>query len=124
MTPFPPNSEVQFLLEGDAWIVQVTINCASVTFSFANGCRIEAGTVIEYVDEVGDRVVHDREWFDSGPIKFHNLLETPLHEVETDHLTMTLTFEGGRRLIVHSDLQPYEAGAVLGPEDSWLGFYF
>jgi len=124
VTPFPPSENLAFLLEGDCWISQVVINATSVSFLFANDCRIDAGVTLEYVSEDGVRTIHDGEWFDEGPINFHRLLQTPLHKVQTDHLTMTLTFEGGRQLIVHSDLQPYEAGAVLGPKDSRVGFYF
>lgn len=122
MTPFPPKDRLAFLLAGDSWITQVIINTTSVSFIFANECRIDAGVTVEYVSEDGAKTVHNREWFDEGPITFHRLLETPLYDVETDHLTMTLTFEGGRQLIVHSDLAPYEAGAVLGPNNA--GFYF
>lgn len=124
MTPFPSSDRLAFLLEGDAWISQVVINSTSVSFQFANECRIEANTTVEYVGEDGTRTVHDREWFDESPIRFHQLLETPLHKVETDNLLMTLTFEGKRQLVVHSDLAPYEAGAVLGPAGSSAGFYF
>ncbi|WP_298745563.1 hypothetical protein [uncultured Brevundimonas sp.] len=124
MTPFPPSEKLAFLLEGDSSISQIVINATSVSFLFANDCRIDAGVTLEYVSEDGVRTIHDREWFDEGPVNFHRLLETPLRKIETNHLTMTLTFEGGRQLIVHSDLQPYEAGAVLGPKDSRLGFYF
>lgn len=124
VTPFPSSEKLAFLLEGDSFISQIVINATSVSFVFANDCRIDAGIALEYVSEDGVRTVHDREWFAEGPVSFHRLLEIPLHKVETDQLGMTLTFEGGRQLIVHSDLQPYEAGAVLGPKDSRLGFYF
>ena len=122
MTPFPPSDQVQFLLQGDAWITQVIINSYGVSFVFANGCQVDASAAISYTDEHGVETIHDREWFDERAIFFHRLLETPLHGVVTDGLAMTLTFEGGRRLIVYSDLQPYEAGAVLGPNNT--GFYF
>ena len=124
MVPFPPSKELQFLLEGDAWVDQVTIHTSGVEFSFANGCRVQANTIIAYVDEHCRKTVHDREWFDEGPVVFHQLLETPLFKVETEGFLLTLTFEGGRQLIVHSDEQPYEAGAVLGPPESRVGFYF
>ncbi|CAN7185909.1 hypothetical protein [Brevundimonas sp. LjRoot202] len=124
MTPFPPSDQIQFLLDGEAWINQITINCSAVIFAFENGCRVEAGALVTYIDEKGRETVHDREWFDGQPITFHGLLEKPLKQVEANGLLLTLTFADGRQLVVHSDLQRSEAGAVLGPNDSRLGFYF
>ena len=122
MHPFPPSADVQFLTEGEAYITQVVLNATTMAFQLENQCRIDVGGALAYVDEAGVRTDYESEWFREGPIRFHVLLGKRLIDVQTDHLTMTVMFENDARLIVHSDLSPYEAGAVLGPNNA--GFYF
>ncbi|UDF04415.1 hypothetical protein [Asticcacaulis sp. AND118] len=88
----------------------------------ANGCQIDSSQTVIYTAADGSHTIHDKEWFNEQPIAFHNLLEKRLLDVGTSGLVMTLVFEGGDQLAITSDLQPYEAGAVLDPNGN--GFYF
>ncbi|GEM_PF-3139193 len=123
MTPFPTSDKVAFLLEGDAWITQIVFNATTMSFQLANGCKIEVGLGLAYSSGEG-AFSYDAEWFQTGAIHFLPLIEKKIVSVTTQNLEMTLTFENGARLTVRSDVGPYEAGAVLGPKDSRLGFYF
>jgi hypothetical protein len=124
MTPFPESARVQFLLNGDCWITQIVLNATTMAFQFANGCRIDVGGALSYLPPSGDRIDYAQEWFHGQPILFHSLFEKRLVDVTTNGLVMTLSFENGALLLIHSDLSPYEAGAVLGPDGSRIGFYF
>ena len=106
MSPFPPSSQVQFLLEGNAWIIQITFHATTMAFQFANGCKIEVGGTLTYVSSDGIKVVHDKEWFRESPVLFHILLDKRLVAVDAEDLEMTLTFENGSQLIVHSEIGP------------------
>lgn len=122
MHAFPPSLEVQFLLTGDAWITQIVLNATTMALQLANGCRIEVEGAVTYVGKDGAETLYDKEWFRAEALKFHVLLGKRLVTAETHQLDLTLTFENEARLIIHSDLSPYEAGAVLGPDNA--GFYF
>ncbi len=124
MTPFPPGESVAFLLEGDASISQVVFNATNMFFRLANGCQIDVELGLTYVSEAGVVFTYDTEWFGTETVHILPLIEKTIVAVETDDLEMVLTFENGAKLIVRSDIGPYEAGAVLGPNDSRLGFYF
>lgn len=124
MTPFPPSESVAFLLEGDASISQVVFNATNMFFRLANGCQIDVELGLTYVSEAGVVFTYDTEWFGTETVHILPLIEKTIVAVETDDLEMVLTFENGAKLIVRSDIGPYEAGAVLGPNDSRLGFYF
>lgn len=124
MTPFPPSESVAFLLEGDASISQVVFNATNMFFRLANGCQIDVELGLTYVSEAGVVFTYDTEWFGTETVHILPLIQKTIVAVETDDLEMVLTFENGAKLIVRSDIGPYEAGAVLGPNDSRLGFYF
>ncbi|CAN5316814.1 hypothetical protein BH09PSE1_BH09PSE1_01090 [soil metagenome] len=123
MMPFPPSDEVAFLLDGDAWVTQVVFNATTMWFQLANGCRIESELGLTYVSDAGT-VSYEGEWFQIEAVHFLPLIEKQIVSVETKDLEMAITFENGARLIVRSEIGPYEAGSVLGPKDSHLGFYF
>lgn len=122
MIPFPESAQVEFLLEGDAWITQIVLNATTIAFQLANECRIDVEGALTYVAEDGTSRTYKNDWFREEPLFFHVLLEKRILGVATKDLDMTLAFENGARLIVHSDVGPYEAGAVLGPNNA--GFYF
>ena len=124
LTPFPPSESVAFLLEGDAWISQVVFNATNMLFRLANGCQIDVELGLTYVSDVGVVLNYETEWFRTEAVHILPLIEKKIVAVETADLEMVLTFENGARLIVRSDIGPYESGAVLGPSDSRLGFYF
>jgi len=124
VTPFPPSESVAFILEGDASISQIVFNATNMSFRLANGCQIDVELGVTYVSDTGVVFTYDTEWFRTEAVHILPLIGKKIVAVETAELEMVLSFENGANLIVRSDIGPYEAGAVLGPNDSRLGFYF
>jgi len=123
MHPFPSSDRLQFLLADDARLTQIVINPYGLALALDNGCAIVVEYAISYRTADGVETTYSAEWRNEAPVTFHALLEQRLLAVTAEEWRLTLGFEGGVTLVVHSSEDAYEAGQVTGdPSGSLIVF--
>lgn len=119
---FPPTEELQFLLKGDATLDSVMLARHQVGFGFENDCLVQCLGRFDYVSSTGETTAHDAEVPGSASINFHGLLGQTLTAVMAEPETLTLLFDDGGELRVHTDTGPYEAVHIVHPALDLLVF--
>jgi hypothetical protein len=120
MHPFPSSDRLQFLLAEEARLTQIVINPYGLVLTMDNGCTIAVEHAISYRTADGVETTYSAEWRNETPITFHALLEQRLLAVTTEEWRLTLGFEGGVTLVVHSSEDGYEAGQITGDPSNLL----
>lgn len=109
--PFPPSSELQFLVGKE--IGQIALDPWSLQFRFADGGRITVESKIEHIDEEGVPHRYDCQERTGSPLYLHRLLQQPIAAVMAEPLCLTLTLGSGALLRIYSDDGPYECGQIF-----------
>lgn len=120
MHPFPPSSDLDFLLAGDSRLSQIVIDPHQLTLVFDNGSKVVSEHRAKF--ENGGRLEVYNEWRDVPSVSLHQLLECRLLSATTDNLVLTLEFEGDARVRIYSDLTNFEAGQMYRPDGSLIAF--
>lgn len=113
MHPFPPQSKLNYLI-GDT-LGQVRLDPYSTQFLFER-TKILTVLALEHVDVDGTKWSFENIATDSGPSLLHRLVGDIVKSVQVQALQLTLEFESGAQLRLLSDLEPYEAGTIDGPD--------
>jgi hypothetical protein len=118
---FPPTSELQFLVGRE--FGQVCLDPFSIQFRFADGGQITVEHRIEHIQN-GSVHSYDCQSQDGPPLYLHRLLQQPIISVEAEPLRLTLTFEDGAALRIHSEIGPYECGQIYPTENRQTSIVF
>jgi len=120
MRPFPPSSELQFLVGQE--LQQVALDPHSVQFRWSSGGQITVQYDFEHVDEDGHKHTYDCAAFTGPPLLLHRLIQKKVVKLEVDALCLTLVFEGGQVLRLRSEQGPYECGLIQFTDNLEDGF--
>jgi hypothetical protein len=124
MHPFPPVGQISFLV--GATIIQICIDPYGVSFVLdSNRVRmvLSSGGAFSYrAGDIDDTFAPGEGSRGQGPVRFHALLgqivSTLMVAPEGDELT--LTFDGGERLTIYSELGGYESGTISSDKGLWI----
>ncbi|MBO9575823.1 MAG: hypothetical protein J7494_08820 [Sphingobium sp.] len=92
---------------------QVCLDPHGIQFKF-DSLALSVQFEIEHIEADGTRHSYDCTAHVGPPLLLHRLLQKSVKNVERDELAFTLFFEDGARLIVHSELGPYECWQLCG----------
>jgi hypothetical protein len=120
MLPFPPSSQLQFLIGKE--LAQVVLGPHSVHFSWWEGGHINAQHDFEHVDEDGRTHLYDCTAFTGPPLLLHRLIQKKVLMLESEPLCLTLAFEGGQLLRLRSEEGPWECGLLQFTENLADGY--
>jgi hypothetical protein len=116
MHPFPPRSELAFLIGKE--VGHITLDPWGTQFCFSDGGAIVVEGAFEHVDASGvGRLHQQQEAQDRGPVFLRELLQRTINDVAVEPLLLTLSFDGGAILRIHSDERPYECGQIHRTDD-------
>jgi hypothetical protein len=111
MHPFPPEDDLRFLVGKE--IGQIALDPWSVQFRFADQGRITVEGKFEHVDVKGEEHLHhDGEYRDVGPVFLRELVQQVITGVQAEPYCLSLTFDNGSVLRIHSEDGPYEDGQI------------
>ena len=114
MHPFPPASDLQFLVGCE--VGQICLDPWSTQFRFADGGRITIEGPFEHRDARGQLHAHqNREDRNQGAVYFRDLIQQQITHLESEPKRLTLVFENGARLRIASEEIPYESGQIYPP---------
>ncbi len=114
MYPFPPASELRFLVGLE--IGQICLDPWSTQFRFADGGRITLEGSFDHLDAEGRLHSHQaEEGQDRGPVFFRDLIQQQITRLESEPRRLTLWFGNGARLLLMSEEIPYESGQIYPP---------
>ena len=114
MHPFPPASELQFLVGLE--VGQIRLDPWSTQFCFADGGRITVEGPFDHLDAEGQlHSHHAKEGQDRGPVFFRDLIQQQITLVESEPGRLTLMFGNGARLRLLSEETPYESCQIYPP---------
>lgn len=113
MQPFPPTSELSHLV-GDT-LGQVRLDPYSTQFLFER-TKMLTVLALEHVEPDGKLWRYENIADQSGPTLLHRLVGDTVRSLRVEAMRLTLEFESGALLRVFSDLEPYEAGTIEGPD--------
>ena len=122
MHPFPKSEQLQFLLAGQPTLTQLVFNPYGLGLTLDNDCSINVENALSHVSPNGEVSLYEREWRNEKPSHLHTLLERSLISVDTADYLLTLCFEGGDKVLVHSDDSNFEAGQIYGSDGSLIVF--
>jgi len=120
MHPFPPSSELQFLIGKE--LAQVVLDPHSVQFRWLDGGQITAQHDFDHVDEDGRVHRYDCRAFAGPPLLLHRLIQKKILMLEAAPFCLTLMFEGGQILRLRSEEGPYECGLIQVADDLAAGY--
>lgn len=121
MHPFPPISELQFLIGKE--IGQVCLDPWGIQLRFEGGGRILLQNHVEHVDAAGRvHLYQDGDQRDLGPVFLRDVLLERIVKVDAEPFSLTLGFSNGVRLRVQSDDGPYECGLIETAEGRLVVF--
>jgi hypothetical protein len=119
MHPFPPEDALRFLIGKE--IGQIALDPWSVQFRFADQGRITVQGKFEHRDARGEEHAHQHgEYRDVGPVFFWELVQRVITGVQREAFCLSLTFDNGSVLRIHSEEGPYEHGQIYrssAPDD-------
>ncbi|GGL14123.1 hypothetical protein [Caulobacter rhizosphaerae] len=114
MHPFPPTSELQFLVGLE--ISQICLDPWSTQVRFSDGGRITVEGPFEHLDAQGRPHLHQTgDEQDIGPIFLRDLLQKRVVMVQRDANRLTIAFDSGAILRLWSEAIPYESGQIHPP---------
>ena len=120
MHPFPGKAQTDRLLLGDPVLTQIVVNPYGLSLVLDNQCQVICEEALTYVGADSPAHRYNEPWRNEAPITFHRLLEKRLIAVERGDLDLTLRFESGGALIIHSALGPYESGQIYIGRDMFI----
>lgn len=110
MPLFPSAAELQFLVGKE--VGQICLDPNSVQFIFWNGGRISVDYDFTHVADDGKSYDYDCAAFTGPPLLLHRLIAKTIALFEVESLRLTLAFNDGQKLILHSEDGPYECGQI------------
>lgn len=110
MRPFPPISELAFLI--GAKVESVAFGPYNVTLFFQGHSQITSEHIIEIVspDERLDRYDVTAQLGDPGI--FDHITGKGIVKLDTEDLALSLTFEDGTKIRIYTAIGPYESGQI------------
>lgn len=120
MYAFPAVSDLGFLVGKE--LAQVALDPQGVQFRWEQGGQISAWFEIEHIDDQGHQTRYDGIAFTGPPLLLHRLLQRIVSRIESVPLLLTLHFDDGQRLMLHSQEGPYECGMIQLGRDMADGF--
>lgn len=115
MRPFPPKTELEFLV--GQRLSQIRLDPFCLTFIFDQGGAITSEYRLEYLNPSGNissHIAQDR--WGPDPLRFQSLLNLMIARLHVEELALALIFEGGETLRVETELGPYESGHISRPQ--------
>lgn len=117
MHPFPPASELQFLIGLE--VGQICLDPWSTQIRFSDGGQITVTGRFEHVDAQGRSHAHQTgEEQDLGPVFFRDLIQHRIILVQSESSCLTLAFSNGAQLRIWSEVTPYEDGQIYPPGEA------
>jgi hypothetical protein len=120
MRRFPAEAQLQFLVGKE--VGQIRLDPHSVQFIFWNGGMI-------HVDHDFVHVADDKKSYDcdctahtAPPLLLHRLIAKTITLFEVEPLRLTLAFNDGQKLILHSEEGPHECGQFWFSDDIADGY--
>lgn len=114
MHPFPPASDLQFLVGLE--VGQICLDPWSTQLRFADGGRITIEGLFDHRDAQGQLHTHQTgEGQDQGAVFFRDLIQQQITALESEPRRLTLVFGNGARLRIVSEEIPYESGQIYPP---------
>jgi hypothetical protein len=109
MHPFPPRSALQFLIGKE--LEQICLGYWQFQFRFEVG-SISVQGALEHIDSAGVVRCHNTDEDRLSPIFVHHLLGQKVCLVSVEPFCLTLSFDRGDVLRIHSDNGPFECGTI------------
>jgi len=109
MHPFPPLSDLQFLI--GRTLEQVCLGFWQFQFRFDTASIFVEGD-LEHVDSEGGTHRHNTDADRLSPILVHHLLGQAVKAISVEPFCLTLAFERGGLLRIFSDLGQFECGQI------------
>ena len=109
MHPFPSAADLHFFVGKE--LQQICLGQWQVWLHFGGKAHISIEGGFEHVDKAGFVRSHNLEER-LAPICFRNLCGQKVRLVEVQKLRLTLAFDGGDLIRVHTDEGPYERGQI------------
>lgn len=114
MHPFPPTSELQFLVGFE--VSQICLDPWSTQVRFSEGGQITVEGPFEHLDIQGRSHLHQTgDERDTGPIFLRELIQKRIAMVQRDATRLTIAFDNGAILKLWSEATPYESGQIFRP---------
>lgn len=114
---FPPQSDLAPL--AGQRVAYVTFHPFTIELQFEDEILIQVTHLLEYVTAGGQRELLDLE-NRFGATALHCIADKVVMIVHRAPLQLTLGMEDGQRVIVHSNLGPYEAGFIRINHDLYV----
>jgi len=114
MRPFPPASELQFLIGLE--VGQICLDPWSTQVRFADGGQMTITGRFEHMDVRGLSHWHQaEEEQDLGPVYLRDLLQQRITFLQREPNCLTLGFGNGAILRIWSEISAYENGGIFPP---------
>jgi hypothetical protein len=110
MHPFPPMSELQFLIGKEVSEIAFGAYCVQIRWSDGGHISVEGG--MEHIDDDGRTHIYDCVAYSGPPLALHRLLMKKTIMLDVLPLWLTLIFEDGQKLRLKSEEGPYECGLI------------
>jgi hypothetical protein len=120
MHPFPPATGLQFLV-GEV-MGQIALDPYSIQLRFADGGQISVEGRLEHVDGTGQAHSYNCQASDGTAIYLHQLLQHRIVTVEVEPFCLTMIFDDGARLLIFSEVGPYECGHISTRDNRMIVF--
>ena len=115
MHPFPPTSELQFLVGLE--VSQICLDPWSTQVRFSDGGQITVEGPFEHMDTEGRSHLHQiGNDQDTGPVFLRELIQKRIAMVQRDATRLTIAFDNGAILKLWSEAVPYESGQIYAPD--------
>lgn len=111
MYAFCAADDLAFLLADKPVLDTVKFGRFIAHFRFENGATISWEAAIEHVRSDGASRF-ESPWAKQADVRLHSLLGQRLIALGRAEWTLTLTFDGGEQVILHSTDGPHEAGTI------------
>lgn len=119
MYPFPPASELQFLVGKQLELISLGV--FGFHFIFDKG-SINVEDDLEHIDSEGVVRRHNTDADRSSPIYVHNLIGQKITLIFVEPFCLSLTFDQGDLLRIYSNVGPYECGQIYDEADQLTVF--
>ena len=114
MYPFPPFTDLQFLIGLE--VGQICLDPWSTQFRFADGGSIAVMGPFEHLDTQARRHHHQNtDLQDRGAVFLRELIQQQITGLEVDKQRLVLSFRNGSTLTIFSEDIPYESGQIYPP---------
>jgi len=107
--PFPPASELSFLIGSE--LSSVALASYQIELSFSEGHLLVVEHGLEYENASGERQIHDPQvGMAQERIAFHELIGERIIDMHVEPWRLLLKFAGNRTLVVLATPGPFESG--------------